>query len=303
MKTCALLPAGATLYKLIQKTFGRLKANPMSRIPEQVLMVQWILDMNGKVEGRTFFEVGTGHNPIVPIAFLLCGAKEIITIDLNRRLDFEILKKSLVWIYENRNDMWGYYDGIADKALFDERMDLIGRLKGAPNKFLSEANIQYFAPADAADTGLPDSSIDYHISTTVFEHIPGADIKRILKETKRILKKDGVAIHFIDLSDHFQHQDKSITRINFLRYSEKKWDRIAGNEFAYCNRLRASDYLALFRKAGFDVCRCENLVDDEARESMADGFVVNEEFQKYSVDDLCVTKLMVALRLGEKEGI
>jgi SAM-dependent methyltransferase len=303
MKTCAFLPAGARLYKLIQKTFGRLMANPMSRIPAQVLMVQWILDMSGKVEGRTFFEVGTGHNPIVPIAFFLCGAKEIVTIDLNRRLDFGILKKSLLWMSENRNDIWRYYDGVAEKAVFDERMDLIGRLKGSPEKLLSEANIQYLAPADAADTGLPDSSIDYHISITVLEHIPRADIQRILKETKRILKQNGVAIHFIDLSDHFQHQDKSITKINFLRYSEKKWDRIAGNEFAYCNRMRASDYLALFRKAGFDVCRCENLVDDEARESMADGFSVNEEFQKYSVDDLCVTQLKVALRAGEKEGI
>ena len=70
--------------------------------------------------------------------------------------------------------------------------------------------------------------MDYHISTTVFEHIPRADIARILKEAKRILKKGGVAIHFIDLSDHFQHQDKSITRINFLRYSDEEWDKIGG---------------------------------------------------------------------------
>ncbi|MBE9572765.1 MAG: methyltransferase domain-containing protein, partial [Proteobacteria bacterium] len=52
---------------------------------------------------------------------------------------------------------------------------------------------------------MPDASIDYHISTTVFEHIPGKDIERILNEAKRILKREGIAIHFIDLSDHFQH--------------------------------------------------------------------------------------------------
>ena len=67
------------------------------------------------------------------------------------------------------------------------------------------------------------------------------------------MKDDGITIHFIDLSDHFQHQDKSITSINFLHYSEKEWERIAGNQFAYCNRLRAGDYLALFEEAGFDV--------------------------------------------------
>jgi hypothetical protein len=87
-------------------------------------------------------------------------AKEIVTVDLNRRLDFGILKKSLVWMSENRNDIWGYYDSFADKAVFDETIDLIDRLKGTPEKLISEANIQYLAPADAADTGLPDSSID-----------------------------------------------------------------------------------------------------------------------------------------------
>lgn len=80
---------------------------------------------------------------------------------------------------------------------------------------LSEVNIVYLAPADAANIGLPDGSVDYHISTTVFEHIPREDIEWILKEAKRILKDDGIAIHFIDLSEHFQHQDKSISTITF----------------------------------------------------------------------------------------
>jgi SAM-dependent methyltransferase len=272
----------------------------MSRIPAQIEMARWILDMGGKVAGQTFFEVGTGHNPIVPIGFFLCGAEKVITVDLNRRLDWGILKKSLVWMAENRDEIYGYYDGVVKKTIFDERMDLIDSLKEMPEKFLSEANIQYLAPADAADTDLLDASVNYHISTTVFEHIPGEDIRRILEEAKRILKKDGIAIHFIDLSDHFQHCDKSITSINFLRYSEKEWDKVAGNEFAYCNRLRVSDYLALFKEVGFDVCRKEVVVDDEARESMVDGFMVDEVFHGYSVDELCVTRFRVALKAGKK---
>jgi SAM-dependent methyltransferase len=145
----------------------------------------------------------------------LCGAEQVVTVDLHRRLDLGILKKSLVWMAENRDELIGYYDGVANPQITPqrnrlrisqgkqitqiiERMNLIERLKHRPKKFLSEANIVYLAPADAANTGLPDESVDYHISTTVFEHIPGADIERILKEAKRILKKDGVAIHFID---------------------------------------------------------------------------------------------------------
>lgn len=314
MKVCSCLPAGGGVYRLIQKMFGRLKTNPMSRIPAQIEMARWIFDMGGKIEGKTFFEVGTDHCPIVPIGFFLCGAEKIVTVDLHRRLDFGILKRSLVWMAENRDEICGYYDEVANPQItpqrnrlrisqgkqitqINERMDLIVRLKLNPKKFLSEANIQYLATADAANIDLPDESVDYHISTTVFEHIPGEDIERILKEAKRILKKDGIAVHFIDLSDHFQHQDKRITRINFLRYSDKEWDKIAGNQFAYCNRLRASDYFRLFEESGFDVCRKEVQEDKKARESMRNGFVVDERFRDYSVDDLCSTQLKVALKV------
>ena len=129
MKACAILPVGGQLYRRIQKTFGRLRAEPMARIPAQIEMAQWILEAGKEVEGKRFFEVGTGHCPIVPIGFFLCGASEVITVDLHRRLDLGILKKSLEWMSESRDESYGYYDGVAEMAIFDERMDLIGRLK------------------------------------------------------------------------------------------------------------------------------------------------------------------------------
>lgn len=112
------------------------------------------------------------------------------------------------------------------------------------------------------------------------------------------MKDDGTAIHFIDSGDYFQHQEKSITSINFLRYSEKEWNKIDGNEFSYCNRMRASDYLALFREAEFELCRKEVQDDKEARKSMM--VMVDEGFRSYKVDDLCVTGFRIALKVEEK---
>jgi len=94
MKACAIIPAGGS-YMLIQKTFGLLKSDPMPQIPKQIEMARWILDMGGRVERKTFFEVGTRHNAIVPIGFFLCGAKKVITANFHRRLDVGILKRSL----------------------------------------------------------------------------------------------------------------------------------------------------------------------------------------------------------------
>ena len=76
--------------------------------------------------------------------------------------------------------------------------------------------------------------------------------------------------------------------------------RIFGNEFAYCSRMRPSDYLSLFTEAGFDVCQCETKMDNEAQKSLKDGFMVNEKLQDHIVDDLCVTQVRVALKKSRK---
>ena len=65
---------------------------------------------------------------------------------------------------------------------------------------------------------------------------------------------------------------------------------------------RASYYLVLFKEAGFDVWRREAQDDEEGRESMRNGFVVDERFCGNGVDDLYFTQLKVALKVVEKEG-
>lgn len=57
-----------------------------------------------------------------------------------------------------------------------------------------------------------------------------------------------------------------------------------------------SDYLALFEELGFDVCRKEVQEDKKAQVSIRDGFVVDERFRDYSVDDLCATGLRVVAK-------
>lgn len=150
------------------------------------------------------------------------------------------------------------------------------------------------APADAASTGLDGSIVDYHISTTVLEHIPEDNIKAIMVEAKRLLKCDGVALHFIDLSDHFQHQDSSISKINFLRYSDTEWMRIANNEFAYCNRMRASEFLRLFSELTYRTIRVESVTDKDSKDLLGNGFYVDPQFNSNS-GDICTTLLKVMM--------
>ncbi len=296
MRVCANLPAGDLLYKHIQKNFGRLNGDPTTRIQTQIDMAYWLRDCGLRIAGRRFFEVGTGHKPIIPIGLFLSGAESVATFDLNRRIDFDLKRKVLYWIRENRSAIEPGYLEFVEPSTFEERFDLVKRLWSQPESFLREANIQYLAPADAANTNLPDASIDCHFSASVMEHIPGNVVKQIFLEARRVLASNGMALHFIDPSDHFQHDCSSITKINFLRFSAGEWARIAGNEFAYCNRLRASDYLALFNELAFDVLRLETTVDDQSMRSLQNGFVIDEAFRSYQAEDICSTDLNVMLR-------
>jgi SAM-dependent methyltransferase len=295
MQICSSIPKGDYLYKLIQNKFGRLNHNPLSRINMQIEMTRLLHKQGMPIKGYTFFEVGTGHKPIVPIGFFLAGAARIITVDLNRRLDFNNLKKSLAWMVENRNQLEPIYHEFTDSNSLNQRLNLLQKLQSQPQKFMEEANIQYLAPSDAAATNLPNDSVDYHLSTTVMEHIPLDVIKNVFLEARRILKPGGAAIHFIDLSDHFQHQDKSINKINFLRYSEEQWLRIAGNQFAYCNRLRASEFLQIFSELSFKILWSEVEVDNVSVTSLKNGFTIDNKFSAYDINDICTTGLKLVL--------
>ncbi len=60
----------------------------------------------------------------------------------------------------------------------------------------------------------------------------------------------------IDYQDHYSYADSSISAYNFLRYDEREWARW-NPSLQYQNRLRHSDYRAMFDAEGFVI------VDDQ----------------------------------------
>ena len=280
----------------MQKKFGRLTSDPLPNIKKQIEIANWLHQYNFPIEGKAFFEVGTGHKAIVPVGFFLSGAKRVVTVDLYRRLDYSIMENSLFYLVKNRHLIESLYSNKINSVLLNERLDLLSKYWSTPQQFIKMANIQYLAPADAANINLSNNCIDYHISTNTLEHIPYEVIRNIFIEAKRLLKDNGIAIHFIDMSDHFQHQDNSISRINFLRFSDNDWTNIAGNQFAYCNRLRANDYLNFFNELRFDIVNVEKIIDENSMNRIKMGFQVNEKYNSYNLEDICTTSLKIMLR-------
>ncbi|MDQ4091403.1 MAG: hypothetical protein M3163_14045 [Actinomycetota bacterium] len=56
----------------------------------------------------------------------------------------------------------------------------------------------------------------------------------------------------IDHQDHYSYADSTISAYNFLQYDEREWARW-NPSLQYQNRLRHSDYLAMFEAEGFEI--------------------------------------------------
>jgi SAM-dependent methyltransferase len=275
-------------------SFRRGRSNPLEWFDAARLIAEWIKGAEGyDVKGGRFLEVGTGHNVNVPMGLWLCGASEIVTVDLNQYLSEALVAETLEFVRAKPDEVATAFGTLAEDELFQERLQQLVGLRGGMKELLSLANIKYLSPADAGRLGFPDSSFDFHISHAVFEHIPPEIIAAILKEARRLLKPQGLFLHVIDPSDHFAHDDASITAINFLQFNEREWHRWAGNKFMYHNRLRAFEYLKLFEEAGASLLRQSQAIDQSSLESLRNGFQLDGRFHEIVPEELAITGLIL----------
>lgn len=295
-------PISYATYYWIQRRFGDLRSvNPLDRLGAGIDIWTRIRAQGYDPFDKVFLEVGTGRIPLVPLAFWLLGANKTITIDLNPYLKEELVRESLQYISINREDIFRLFGSLLVKNRFLTLLDLVERSGFSVDEFLELCRINYIAPGDAGNTGLPENSISFHTSYTVFEHIPREDIRRILIEGNRIVKSDGLFVHRIDYSDHFSHSDSKISSINFLQYSDKEWGRFAGNRYMYMNRMRHDEFLELFNSVGHTIVDTKPDVDPEVQVLLDGGeFQLNERFQRRPVEVLEVKSAWIVSINGAK---
>ena len=122
---------------------------------------------------------------------------------------------------------------------------------GTLREMLSVLNLDYQVPYRTSMT--KPGSVDIIVSCSVLEHIKPQYLRRMLEEFKGLLSSDGAMIHFIDNSDHYEQMDKSISRVNFLKFDDWTWNLLTLNPQSVQNRLRHSEYRSLFQGMGFGI--------------------------------------------------
>ena len=296
MKLAGFLPAGVAFHSWGQRRFGNLQSKPLARSSQLKELISLSEEFGQPILGARILEVGSGHIPRIPIGLFLAGAESVATVDLNRRMQMDLVRQNLEWIAANPTEFAESCGINSTSATFRERHALLAEHASNPPKFFRASGIQYFAPTDASKTDFPNESFDLHCSVTTLEHIPPKIIRNLLIEAHRILTPRGLAIHLIDPSDHFSHQDETISAIHFLKYSKRKWNVIAGNEFAYCNRLRADDYVDLVGQTELSLLSEKRTIDDRSLQELRAGFVPHKDFNGYSKQTLATTSYQVVLQ-------
>ena len=248
-------------------------------------MITAVSRAGGKVAGASVFELGTGYRPNVPLAFWLHGALRVTSVDLNRYLSPSLFDKDLLAARSAPEEALADLesplvptDNVRLAFLLHNRTHAVDMLR--------EMSFEYIAPCDAARVGLPGGTFDLHISRSVLEHIEPTSMEAIFNEARRLLRPGGLLVHLVDFSDHSAHSDSTITSVNFLQFSSTQWDCIAGNRFAYHNRLRVDDYLGLFARLDLKVLLNDSWVDQRALDVLRGEFPLDECFRGRQLTDL-----------------
>ena len=229
----------------------------------------------------TFFEFGAGWDLAIPLAYAALGVGQQVLIDIRPSARTELVNETIAAFNRLRPTL----EEAAGRSVSD-----LGGPIGTLDELEPRFGIRYLAPCDARATGLPAASVDFVSSTDTCEHIPAADLAAIFAECRRLLRPGGGFSCRIDLQDHYAYFDSSLSRYNFLRFSEQTW-ALVNSPLHYQNRLRAPEYLRLVREARLDlVVENPSGPSEEGRAELR-ALPLAERFRGYSEEELGVTIL------------
>lgn len=224
------VPFGRSLRKIKRRLFGYApdEGNLRNTLENLDDMKNAVEKAGRSFVGATILEIGSGWFPTIPIMLSASGARRVILSDLTPNLDRTTFAATLDFL----------------------RPYLKERPGAAEKSSMQDFHLEYLAPF-RADL-IPDGSIDFIISRTVLEHIPTSALQNLLAQLRPKLAPNGLMVHCIDHSDHLEHKDKSISKINFLTWSERRHRFVNWLTREGENRLRHHEYRKLFAQSGYE---------------------------------------------------
>lgn len=219
-------------------------------LEQGIQQVEMLLQVGCGLEGKIVLEIGPGWQPIIPLVFHLAGCSRVIIVDRQRLMDERLL-------YRTCRNLIAYKNKLSERLKISpvEVQRKLEVVKDTGLDYnLKHLGFDYLAPCDVLQTVLDDNSIDVITSRAVLEHIPPEIVVALMRKSYKLLKDSGRMCHIIDNSDHWEHEDKSIPQLNFLKFSDVTASLLSAfNPLDYQNRLRHCEYVAVLEAAGFRI--------------------------------------------------
>jgi 2-polyprenyl-3-methyl-5-hydroxy-6-metoxy-1,4-benzoquinol methylase len=205
-------------------------------------------------------EVGAGRDLAVPLALNRRGVTRVVASDVTRLARLDLVRHA------------AHHMAQKSAIPFPGRLATWGDLE--------QIGIYYRAP-ETIGASYPEA-FDCSCSNEVLEHVPEPALRRLIAGLKAATRPGGISTHSIDYSDHYARSDRNVTRFNFLTYSDAQWARYNGG-LQHLNRLRHSDYLRIFREAGFTIAHDSTRIAEPEASVRAN---LAPQFRSYDENDL-----------------
>lgn len=251
------LPGGAHAHYFLQRHVTRNWPRRTKTLDALASIARRAIEDYARHVGGTpssVLEVGSGRDLAVPLALRRLGVAKVVTCDVERLGKLDLIQHA------------------ADHIL-------AGQVKLLSWDDLERFGVKYLAPHYVSSD---DEPVDCSCSNEVLEHVPTDQLVILLKGLRAVTK--GLTTHSIDYSDHYARSDKSVSRLNFLRYSDKEWRRFNSGK-QYVNRLRHSDYVRMFCEAGFTILEESSVVGEPPPD-----LKIADQFKRYDPPDLFAIK-------------
>lgn len=222
-----------------------------------------------------YYEFGAGWTLTIPIVISRMGYK-VNCIDIRKLVVPELIYDSICKFRINENIL-PHFKNVLPSHI-DTNNEVISNIN-------SLFDLNYQAPKDAKNTGFPTNHFDFISSTLTLCFIPKIDLKKILEECYRILKKGGIMSVTIDYQDNYSYFDSNISGYNYLTFSEKNWKKY-NTLMNHQNRLRHKDYLELFSEIGFTLVK-EKTRNPETKDlEILKSLNIHSDYNSYSLEEL-----------------
>jgi SAM-dependent methyltransferase len=289
-RALGFVPGGRRLHARLAQRSADLGALVDLQVDDWYAVAQRMRSLGLATSGARVVELGSGACPTLAACMYLAGAAKVFVLDRERRQSAELVRELADRLAVHVAQI-ARASGRADAEIVPLQRALshaVGR--GTPLLLATDNVVDYRAPADPAETALPAASIDVVVSRSVLEHEPRAVLVAMFAEARRVLRPGGAMIHLVDCADHYARADPRRGPLDYLALSDAEWARW-NTVFLHQNRLRAPDFAALAREAGFG----EITVDARGRAPL-DGLALAPQFEIYRPDDAAITSCELVAR-------